>query len=336
MEAARHGSAVVVEAGRERLYDARGYGRPHETDGVELAPVEAAHLLFRGDLDAVDGLGFEAFFEAQTDGFGTRFLVYSDLRARGYYLSPARAGWVADPAGIDFVVHPRGTGPADGESEYRVRVAGERASVPSSALGEVVLAVADEEGEVTYFATDHPELSGAGAPRPDEARGVLLADRVVLWDPPPDLHRRGFYGQPIPDRDAAAAIQLSLVEAAYLVAEGALSLGVDAATVVERGRAVEGARFDRRLAAYTTLRASGTVPKTGFKFGADFRVYSAVESVDDLGHSEDLVRVLPSGYAFTPRELALDVRLASGVRKRLVYALVDDEIEWLSVGRLTP
>jgi tRNA-intron endonuclease len=46
---------------------------------------------------------------------------------------------------------------------------------------------------------------------------------------------------------------------------------------------------------------------------------------------------VPDGTTFDPRELALDVRLAGGVRKTLVVALVDgDAVEWRSVARLTP
>ncbi|MFC6728596.1 tRNA-intron lyase, partial [Natronoarchaeum mannanilyticum] len=105
----------------------------------------------------------------------------------------------------------------------------------------------------------------------------------------------------------------------------------------ERGRAVEGERFDRRLRTYAVLRERGVVPKTGFKFGADFRTYADVESVEELSHSERLVRVLPPGYAFAPRDLSLDVRLAHGVRKEMVFALPDgDELAWLGVERITP
>jgi tRNA-intron endonuclease len=135
---------------------------------------------------------------------------------------------------------------------------------------------------------------------------------------------------------------LSLIEAASLLRGGTLSVEGGAAAIEDRGRAVEGERFDRRLAVYERLRADGVVPKTGFKFGADFRTYDEVTSVSELGHSEALVWVLPSGYTFEPRELALYVRLAGGVRKRAVFALVDvDEsgggrIEWLSVTRSTP
>jgi tRNA-intron endonuclease len=46
--------------------------------------------------------------------------------------------------------------------------------------------------------------------------------------------------------------------------------------------------------------------------------------------------VLPEGHAFEPRDLALDVRLAHGVRKTMVFALVGDGIEWVQVERLTP
>jgi tRNA-intron endonuclease len=340
----RDGEVVVGQDARQRYYDSRGYGRPLGGNDVALAPVEAAHLLFRGDLDAVDGMGFEAFVAhatAAASGFVARFLVYADFRDRGFYLLPAREEWVAEPAGADLVVYPRGKGPWDDAVEYRVRVVGERTTMLAADLDGVVLAVVDEESEITYFETGEPELVGEGAggsdgggasdsgdgseggdATADRWSGVdatLLDDRVVAWEPPAALHREAFYGQPLAGCDSDAdALQLSLVEAAYLAGEGALAL--DAATVRDRGRAVEGDRFGRRLAAYRALRDAGLVPKTGFKFGADFRVYGEFDSVDDVGHSADLVRVLPADHAFVPRDLALDVRLAHGVRKRMVSA----------------
>ncbi|MFC7044273.1 tRNA-intron lyase [Halobacteriaceae archaeon GCM10025711] len=356
MQGRLSGDEVVVGGdARQRYYDSRGYGRPLDGNELALSRVEAAHLLFRGDLDSVDGMGFREFFAAATgDGFGARFLVYADLRSRGFYLSPARADRVADPDGVDFVVYPRGKGPWDDAVAYRMCVVDERVPVPAADLGDVVLAVVDEESEITYLATDRPALDGATAYDPPVGvEAVLVDDRVVVWEPPADLHERGFYGQPLAGRDADGdALQLSLVEAAYLADVGSLRLtgagdaaggdtgdgeeagGVDA--LVERGRAVEGERFDRRLAVYAALRDDGLVPKTGFKFGADFRVYDAVESVSDLGHSEYLVRVLPAGFTFEPRDLALDVRLAHGVRKQMVFAFPNDGVSWLGIRRLTP
>ena len=327
----------VVEVGgnaRERYYDSSGYGRPHG-EGVVLSVVEAAHLLYRGDLSAVDGREFRRFLSAHP-GAVVPFAVYRDLRERGFYVSPACEGWVDDPDGADFVVHPRGDGPWDGTVEHRVRVVDERADVPMAGLGDVALAVVDEETEITYLETDRPDVSGSsGVSLAETARGVLLEDRVVCWDPPAALYERGFYGQRMGRDDET--LQLSLLEAAHLAERGDLAVEGGAGAVCERGRSVEGERFDRRLVVYRRLRRGGVVPKTGFKFGADFRTYAAVENVDELGHSELLIRVLPAGAVRSPRDLALDVRMAHGVRKRMAFALVDgDDVEWVSVGRLTP
>jgi tRNA-intron endonuclease len=374
-------SGDLVRAGRqarEQFYDARGYGRPDD-GGIALDPVEAAHLLYRGDLDTVvDGrtdeqLDFRSFL-ASTAVSEVAFFVYKDLRDRGFYLSPTREDWVEDTTG-DFVVYPRGEGPWDDTVAYRVRAVSERADVTAETLRTLredagsdatessnangsavssdatessdesgVLAVVDEESELTYLEVTEPAVEGSTDHDLPAVSGDLLADRVLVWEPSTALHDRAFYGQRLDDN--GGAVQLSLVEAAYLARQGVLdavddedgAVADDEQAVIERGREVEGERFDRRLQVYSDLRSSGIVPKTGFKFGADFRTYADVESVDDLGHSELLVRVLEPTHVFAPRDLALDVRLAHGVRKRMVFALTDanDGIDWLSVSRLTP
>jgi len=355
MDIEGHAKGDVVRVGhdaRQRFHDSRGYGYPLDGNDVALAPVEAAHLLARGDLASVDGMGFRAFLRASDDPtLPVRYLVYADLRERGFYCAPAHPDWTefarADDAsgrrGADLVVFPRGSGPGDGELAYRVRVSGERTAVPASALGDCVLAVVDEESEITYLDTTRPDVTGGvDAALPDRADADLLADRVVVWSDAADaLYERGFYGTPLSGRDTGRdAVVLSLVEGASLAAAGALD--VDPAEAVARGRDVEGERFDRRLAAYDDLRAAGVAPKTGFKFGADFRTYADFRGPDDVGHSERLVRVLPSGHAFPPRDLALDVRLANGVKKTMTYAVVDAggdgaaTVDWLAVQRLTP
>jgi tRNA-intron endonuclease len=352
MDATFDGSVVRAgRAAREQFYDARGYGRPDD-GGLVLAPVEAAHLLFRGDLDAVvDGrpaasdrsqrLDFQALLSS-TAVSEVDFFVYADLRSRGFYLSPTPDGDEEGETG-DFVVYPRGQGPWDDDVAYRVATRSERAAVTAAALrslaatdaGAGVLAVVDEESEVTYLELAEPTITGSTHHELSPVDGDLLADRVLVWDAPALLHDRAFYGQRL---DAGGAVQLSLVEAAYLARRGVLTVPGGETAVVERGQAVEGGRFDRRLRVYGALRSVGVVPKTGFKFGADFRTYADVTSVDDLGHSDLLVRVLPPTHTFAPRALALDVRLAGGVRKRMAFALTGagEGIEWLSVGRLTP
>jgi len=355
---------------RERFYDSRGYGRPHN-GGIELAPVEAAHLLFRGDLETVvdrrqdtteNDLDFHAFL-ASSAVSEVDFFVYKELRDRGFYLTPSElydeTGTEATAAetAADFAVYPRGDGPWDNTVAYRVLTVSEREDVTASTLralagatGETagVLAVVDEESEVTYLELGEPAVSGSTDHDIPAFYGELLSDRVLVWEPPAALHDRAFYGQRL-DRDDEP-VQLSLVEAASLVKQDLLTLNCgqqspesghqssdSGAEVTTRGREVEGERFDRRLTVYSALRAAGVVPKTGFKFGADFRTYADVTDIENLGHSELLVRVRPPSHDFSPRNLALDVRLAHGVRKRMVYALTDaDGIDWLSVERLTP
>jgi tRNA-intron endonuclease len=334
----------VVRAGhraRERFYDSSGYGRPVDGGEIELAPVEATHLLYRGDLDSVDEMDFQSLLGSAVVS-EVDFFVYKDVRDRGFYCSPALPERVDDPGGCDFVVYPRGKGPWDDEIAYRLTVVSERETVPASTLGDCALAVVDEESEVSYFETSAPDVTGTSRSEIPAVAGDLLADRVVCWDPPAALYEQAFYGQPVDEQDADA-VQLSLVEAAYLADSGTLRIEGGGDAVIERGRSVEGERFDRRLAIYETLREAGVAPKTGFKFGADFRTYAAVESVENLGHSELLVRVFDAGHVFEPRDLALDVRLAHGVRKTMVYAFVGEsangrgaDIDWLAVERLTP
>ncbi len=351
----------VVRVGgdaRQRFYDSRGYGEPLSGDALELAPVEAAHLLFRGDLTSVDGMSFREYFEHATgrvDRFAARFQVYADLRGRGFYCAPAReevdAAESAADAGsdprTDVVVYPRGNGPWDDAVAYRVWVVGERSTVALRALAgaarredDAVLAVVDEESEITYLDLTVPDTTGTTTDDVSgSASGTLLGDRVLCWNPPAGLYESAFFGRPLSGREGIGedGLQLSLVEAAYLAATGRLEVPGGADAVADCGRRVEGERFDRRLAVYTELRDAGVVPKTGFKFGADFRTYADVDSVDDLGHSELLVRVLPGDHAFVPRDLALDVRLAGGVRKEMAFAAVEDgAVTWLSVDRLTP
>jgi tRNA-intron endonuclease len=348
----RDGVVHLSGNARQQFYDSGGYGRPAGGSDLVLAPVEAAHLLYRGDLDAVvDEEGDPARAGGSSEGmaldfrsFLTRtdavlsFVVYKDLRDRGFYLSPAREGWVDDPDDADFVVYPRGKGPADDEIAYRLHVVGERSPLPAATIDGHVLAVVDEDGELTYFGTEWLSPSGTADPAlPDALDTTLMGDRMLVWDPPERLYETGFFGQRLAGRNAdSGPLQLSLLEAAYLADCDVLETSV--AEIATHAEEVEGERFTRRYVAYKALREAGTVPKSGFKFGADFRVYEEFDGVERLGHSDKLVRVAPPDHEFLPRELSLDVRLAGGVRKRMVFALTarSGEIDWLCVERITP
>ena len=323
---------------RQRYHDARGYGVPADDGGILLKPVEAAHLLYRDDLDSVDGDDFAQFLSTVTQqSFLTEFVVYQDLRARGFYLRP-----LEDTDRHTFAVFERGSGPTEGQIAYHINVIDERAEMTAGDLTEGVLAVVDEEAEVGYIGIEQTRPEGGARSEPSgPITGALVGKRVVIWDPPSELYTDHFYGQPISGRDAFDdVLQLSIVEARYLVERGILEIDVPSERLLEVGRSLEGHQFDRRFTAYRFLRESGAVPKTGYKFGADFRVYRSFNSLDDMGHSALLIRVIEPDAIVRPQALALDVRLAHGVGKRMVFARSeandDRSIDWLSIERVTP
>lgn len=323
---------------RQRLHQARGYGEPVGESELLLAPVEAAYLLYRGDIDPVNGADFAAFCrQVGTSGFLTRLLVFKDLRERGYYLSPAPEEGTTS----DFVVYERGSDPAAGRIAFEVRTVDEGSALPVQSLAPGVVAMVDAEGEVGYV--DLAEYTPSGEwvlPADRGLPGEVVGSRVVVWDPPPELYAEGFFGQPIAGRnEREGTLQLSLVEALYLAEEDVLAL--EPTVISEHGQAHDGPTdFAARASVYRRLREAGTVPKTGFKFGATYRVYHEFAGIDAMGHSDVLVRILDRAERIEPAAIALDVRLAHGVGKRMVFALTSDSdtstISWLSITRMTP
>ena len=81
--------------------------------------------------------------------------------------------------------------------------------------------------------------------------------------------------------------------------------------------------YDRE-GAINTARKRGYVVKSGFKFGAHFRVYDRGQ-VPGKDHSNFLVHGISEGKTFSFPEVSRAVRLAHSVRKRFIYAIVDDD-----------
>ena len=333
MEGHLSGNLVIVgEDAKQRFHDSRGYGVPQNGNKIALDPIEAAHLLLRGDLDTVDGMDFTQFISKQKSNFSSHFSTYIDLRFRGFHLTPVGDSNDSHLKHIDFTVYERGTKPPGGIIKYNLRVIRERSTIIANELGGCVLAIVDEEGELTYLNTTEINPIGKMKFSPPLSEGILLKDNVLLKNSDPSLHESGFFGQHIPN---TSHIQLSLVEAAYLSNCGVLSVN---GNVIDQGRTIEGNLFDHRLLVYTTLRKLGLVPKTGFKFGFDFRVYQDFNTTTEALHSEYLVKIVENEHTFSTKELSLNVRLAVGVRKRTLFAIVDgsNNIRWILVESVTP
>ncbi len=331
------------------LYRTGYYGRPKD-DSLELTLVEAAYLLYKNKLDIEldDGvLGFEDFFtEAakRQQYFELKYIVYKDLRERGFYVQ----------SGVtDFRVYPRGGHPGKTPAKSFVYVRSERIPMPLSDLlpsvnaaenvrKQMILAIVDEESDLTYYEVKKVKVKGKTKiikPAQDLIRSTLLEDRVIVWDAESSqyLHGNGFYGKPLDNE----RLQLSLVESAYLLELGLIDIqksdsgdSMDLNDFSSVASSIE-PDFIRKYMAYKDLRNSGLVPKTGFKFGTHFRVYAEMVSVDKIPHSEYLIHSIATDHVFMLPVMSRAIRLANSVRKRMLYAIEDrDGITYVDIGRI--
>jgi tRNA-intron endonuclease len=346
---------VVVTGLEPDSPEFRGYGRRTGKGGkgegennVTLSLEEAAFLLEAGKLVITKGRGkkhvitFEEFLKHSLElvpNFGARYIVYKDLKERGY---------LVQPAGVDFWLYSRGAKPEAKPARYFIRILSEREFLAVKDLEglldlahnmrkEPIIAVVDDESDITYyevkgatFDTIGKRATREGGNGKESGKVFLLGDKVILWDTDlaADLHKNDFYGALTKEN----RLLLSFVEAAYLIKRGLVDLDLD--TFVEHAASVE-RNFMAKYAVYEDLREKGLTAKTGFKFGSHFRVYKAL----DQKHSLDLIHVLPHEHVFSMPELARAVRLAHGVKKRMVFSFKaaegeESRIRYVDIGRM--
>lgn len=277
-------------------------------------------------------------------GFDVRYIVYRDLRQRGYVV---RAG--ATP--VAFGVLPRGGVLNKTPARFWVDAVSERspfdlartAQLAERAQGArktLLLGVVDEESDLTYYRVRRPSPKGSqsSSARTAAADAYLSDDRVVVFDAAAveALGGSSGYGSRIGSR-----LELSLLEAAYLLERGELRLrdgrsgrAVQAPRLHRRAARLDG-RFGERLASYSALRSRGLVVKTGFKYGSHFRAYL---HRPEHTHARFLVDAVPEGHLAPWPEVAGAVRVAQGVRKELLFAAVRDDgaVRFVGLERVRP
>ncbi len=353
-------SAVVRPDATVRLDDpaeatstyARGYFGTLGADGtLTLDRYEAVYLLEMQRLEVVNGRGravpWPALFRASAraePGFGVRYLVYRDLRQRGYV--------VRAPAPVTaFAVLPRGGTLHKTPARFWVDAVSERTPFDLRRLFEVadrtigskkslLLGVVDEESDLTYYRVRRTSPSGtlSRSRLSTPTTGWVSEDRVLIFDPTAveSLGRGLAFGSRVGSR-----LELSLIEAAYLVETGELELK-DARSgrgvpfdVFQRRAARIDRRYRERLAAYRHLRERRLVVKTGFKYGAHFRAYPRNP---EEAHARYLVHAVPLDHVTTWAEIAAGVRVAQGVRKEFLLAGVsaDGVPRFLALERVRP
>lgn len=334
--------SVFIRDQREasQTFSKGNFGYPMSGGGLELDLVEAAFLLELQRLEIIykkRRISFTALFDYASgiiDDFAIKYLVFKDLRERGFIVKP-------DSGSFDFHVYPRGQLPAHCAPVYLVCAVSERSATnlkvfadtltESEDIGKKLLyGVVDEEGDVTYYKMFDKDPKGFIFPESDGSpiKAKLVGDRVFVFneDDGTELYGRGFYG-----KLSKGVLQLSIIEACYLIEKGELKVSdregnhMDVGQLTDYGRKNQD-EFDLRMKAYVDLRNRGLVVKTGFKYGTHFRVYE--KSPDDC-HARYLVHAVPASTVAMWPEISRTVRLSGGVKKEILFCRVSNEVEYL-------
>jgi tRNA-intron endonuclease len=155
---------------------------------------------------------------------------------------------------------------------------------------------------------------------------VIIKDDKAL-----NLHSKSFYGNLTEE-----GLQLSLVEALYLLEKEKISIEIKGREISldEMYKIIHNKDLFADYLVYADLRNRGYILKTGFKYGSEFRLYERGTSPGE-GHSNFLVKVTSENDHIPLMDLSSYVRVAHGVNKYLLLAVVDQEndityynIEW--------
>lgn len=292
-------------------------------------------------------IGFEELVSLavkQIDRFETLYLMFKDLRRRGYAVQPAPT---YPP--FDFHIRKKDLKEKTDPSPCLISVYSERdiidivtiyhltqeASNHESALW---LGIVDEEGDVTYYDVSQCDLRGHMKPQKfAKSKGLLLENRVVIFDEieAKNLLCKEFFGKPF-----GTGLQLSLVEALYLMEQNLIAIHSKKTDKplshdnVKDMMMASQPDIEQRLSVFNDLKQRGLIVKTGFKFGAHFRAYT---DKPERTHADYLIHVLKPTFSAMWAEFSRAVRLAHSVNKEIAFALIDStQISYIKFGRLRP
>lgn len=334
MKATFDGTVIRMGKDGRSLYEQSGYGRI-EGDGLRLSPQEALYLLHRQKIE-VGGYSFDTLFAEFADkhNFTRSFLVYRDLRERGY---------VVQAGPHDFRVFRRGEKPGTGESLYLVRVLSERDPIHFGKLIEEVvasrnmrkqyiLAVVDDEEELTYYEIKLQKLADAcsDAPVIPSFEAILTGKSAMVRVPAHSGLEQAGYGK----RLDAERLMLAPVELLYLMGKGTILVKKGSEPISPEEFLTLASEADRELPlkhiVYAELRGHGFISRTGYKFGHHFRVYCGKNV-----HSDLLVHAVEKEAALPISVISRSVRMAHSVKKKMFFGAVHSSgIQFVEFARI--
>ena len=206
MEIIIEGDKAWVKANKN--LERRGFG-VKRGDRIILDPVEVTYLAIKNNAKVrVKGAKKEydinEIFNWTKDkmkDFLCYYFVYEDLRERGHKVKPSDGFLIGR-----YVFYP----------------ISERATIRVPELNqllknfsEIILAIVDEESEITYYKVYQVDFFGEQEERLEKIKGYFIEDRVITQNT--EIFTKFFYGS-----EKNGIVSLSLIESLHLVENGSL------------------------------------------------------------------------------------------------------------------
>jgi tRNA-intron endonuclease, archaea type len=164
-------------------------------------------------------------------------------------------------------------------------------------------------------------------------KAELSGDVVIITDKKGlKLHEKSHYGSKVDQ-----SLQLSVIEAFFLMEKGKIEIlqNEKKISMGDMSKIIHNKDLYDKYLVFKDLRNRGYIVKTGFKYGSEFRLYERGKSPGE-GHSNYLVKVASENHNVSISDFSSYVRVAHGVNKKLMLAIIDDEgdityynIEWM-------
>ncbi len=263
----------------------RGFGK-RDKRCIYLSPEEALYLAEKGTIKEEFSILIEK--AASIENFDIRYLVYRDLRDRGYVLTVVNEHF-------------------EGRKNYSMSfypLSDMDFFEPSKFMEKrmpLILSIVDGDGDITYYMVDLYEPKGNFNQLPERKLAAKpYGKRYFLFEDMEDAEK-STYG-----KNEGVFGHLSIFEAQYLGEKGIID-------VKERSG------NENEYLIYRDLRERGLIVKSGFKYGTLFRAYE--NSMEE--HSKYLVHLIHEKEEL--QKISRAVRVAHGVRKILLLAYIKNE-----------
>lgn len=145
-----------------------------------------------------------------------------------------------------------------------------------------------------------------------------------------EIHSEKYYGKILED----GTLQLSPCEAMHLMERDVRfkldGEELDTEDAYNRFSEIDD-EFPYKFPTYSDLRERGYIVKSGFKFGAHFRVYPRGVNPYKEGdkrereHTQYVVHAVPENHTLSFQEMSRAVRLANNIRADMLWAVNDTE-----------